>query len=211
MAFVVETGAGFANSNGYISVAFFRSYHADRGHDSAASLIDADVQTCIVRASDYIDKRFSQKMRGCKTSRQNSMAYPRQEVLDNQGKYICMSDELPNELLRATAEYALRAAVYSELAPDPLMSVPLQDFTGDDLPEPADAPGPQAIREKTEKVDVVEESVAYQSLTQQRNTTSGRASTSALVTSGNIPEYPAADMLLEPLLRFGNRTLARGS
>lgn len=211
MAFTVEDGSALPDSNAYISVAFFQEYHADRGHASAASLVDADVQTCIVRASDYIDKRFGRKFRGKRTHQQQAMEWPRLNAVDDDGFVLVTVDEIPRSLMKACAEYALRAAVYSELAPDPLLPVPTQDFTDTELPDVSTEQGPGAIAETAVKVDVIEESVRFASPVQRNNVTGGKQSTSSLVGVGNIPEYPAADLLMEELLTSGQRRLVRGS
>lgn len=209
MAFTPEDGSGLDTANAYADVSYVDSYHADRGHASWAGLDTAIKQTCIVRATDYIDKRFGRKFRGQRRRREQELEWPRYNAFDDDGFLLADVDTVPRQLKKACAEYALRAAVYSELAPDPLLVVPLQDFTGDDLPEPADELPATAIREKSEKVDVVEESVAYQSPT-QRYASGGRPPTSSLVATGDIPTYPAADLLLEELLTMGQRKLVRG-
>ena len=57
MAFTLETGSGLELANAYIDVTFFDDFHTDRGRDISA-LNATIVETAIVRATDYIDKRF---------------------------------------------------------------------------------------------------------------------------------------------------------
>lgn len=190
MAFEVEDGTGLANANAFISVEFFDSYHEDRGHTAAAGISDEDKETCIVRATDYINKRFGRKMRGSRRGSSQALCVPRLGMYDDDGlNFPEATSGIPLALAQATAEYALRAAVYSELAPDPVLIVPTQDFTGADLPAVPDGPaGP--VTSTSEKVDVIEESVSY-----------ARPRPSALDGSTGIPEYPAADMLIQELIK----------
>lgn len=207
MAFTPDDGSGAEDSNAYIDVAYFDTYHGDRGHASAVALDDSVKKVCIVRATDYIDKRFCRKFRGRRQFFGQALEWPRIDAFDDDN-YVFR--RIPAQLQKACAEYALRAAVYSELAPDPLMPVPTQDFTDTDLPTAATEQGPGAIAEIDEKVDVLDEHVRYFSPSQRLSTAGGKVSTSSLVAAGNIPEYPAADLLLEKLLTTGKRTLERG-
>lgn len=209
MAFVVETGDGLTDSNSYISVDYFTSYHTDRGHSSIGTLTDNVIQQICIRATDYIDKRFGRKFRGIRRSHTQGLSWPRLSAYTDDRYLLADIDEIPRRLQQACAEYALRAAVYSELAPDPLLTVPTQDFTEATLPTPATDAAPGGISSLTEKVDVIEESTTYETHTSLAPSP-GKNIASSLVSSGNIPEYPAADMLLEELLNNNRRTLIRG-
>lgn len=207
---IAEDGTGKTDANAYGPLTYLASYHSARGHEAWESL-DEDAQAhCAIRATDYIEKRFGRKFRGIKASREQSLAWPRFDVWDDDERYLLVnSDELPADLLKAWSEYSLRAALYSELAPDPLRQVPDQDFTGDDLPDVATTQGTGAVVSKREKVDVVEEETEFSK--SGYSATSGKTITNAIVASGNIPEYPAADLYLEGLLRStAGRRLARG-
>ncbi len=63
MAFIIEDGTGIASANAYISVAEFKSYHADRGTD-VTSLATADVQQAVVKATDFIEQRWGDRFLG---------------------------------------------------------------------------------------------------------------------------------------------------
>lgn len=52
---IVETGTGVADANAYISLAAFRTYHADRGNVSVAAATDDECAAAIVNATDYIE------------------------------------------------------------------------------------------------------------------------------------------------------------
>lgn len=64
MAFVVEDDTGVKSANAYVSVQEFKDYHADRGN--ALSGGSGDQQKAIVKATDYIDKRFGARFKGQK-------------------------------------------------------------------------------------------------------------------------------------------------
>lgn len=64
MAFVVEDGTGIASANAYITVQQFKDYHADRGNTLTGG--SGDQQKAIVKATDYIDKRFGRRFKGTK-------------------------------------------------------------------------------------------------------------------------------------------------
>jgi hypothetical protein len=197
MAFTPEDGTGLVNSNAYITLEYADSYHEDRGHASWGELDDDVKQACIVRATDYIDKRFAKKFLGTRQDNRQGLEWPRFSAVDDDGWLL---EDVPVNIQKATAEYALRAAVYSELAPDPLLPVPTQDFTGDTLPEISTTGGPGDVAEISSKADIVEESIRYRG----RQPKAG-----SVVSSGNIPEYPAADMLIQKVIETVRR-IVRG-
>jgi len=113
MAFVVETGSGLTNANAYVSVAAFKSYHDDRGN-SYAGYADAAIEKAIVRASDYLDFRFT--FIGYRTLVTQSMEFPRENAYYRDGRKAM---GVPAEIAQACSEYALRALA-APLAPDPI-------------------------------------------------------------------------------------------
>ena len=214
MAFVVETGAVVANSNAYTTVAFVDAYHIDRGRGAWRSFGSGDKQTAIVRATSYIEKRFSLKFKGHRTNPTGqSLSWPRRDVFDEDDYLLVHSDTIPKELQEATAEYALRAILIQELAPDPLSPTQSQSFvsatsatqSGDIVRGPL----------KKTKVNVgrgaVEEEKEYFTKNEIDQFSSRNGFSGGVVTDSNIPEYPAADLLLRRLLATGNRRTTRGS
>lgn len=204
--FVAEDGTGLSTSTSYISVAYADTYHSDMGHVSWTSLSTPEKETMLIRASKYIDKRFGRRFRGTRIKKDQTLQWPRVDAYDNDDFTLT---GVPKDLKEACAEYALRAAIYSELAPDPVLPVPTQDFGGAELPTPATEQSQGAISSKTEIVfGAVEESVSYRGPDSQ--TASGKENQSTLVNTGNIPEYPAADLLIENLLENQNFQISRG-
>lgn len=136
MAFVAEDGTGLEDANSFCSVAFADSYFADRGVTTWTGTTSVK-QTALVRATDYISNRWAGRFLQDPFSEEQALPFP-WEACDG------TAEALPAKLLKATAEYALRA-LSAELAPDP---------TVDDA-------GVQVV-EKTEKVGPLEETTKYQ-------------------------------------------------
>jgi len=111
----------------YGSVAGADAYHTARGNGAWAGLTAAKL-SAIVRASAYIDGlgqrtrksgRVGTMFPGTKTGgRAQTMAWPRTGAIDIDGTEID-SDSVPNEVLNATYEAALREVVEpGSLSPD---------------------------------------------------------------------------------------------
>lgn len=115
MAFTVEDGTGLSDANAYISVAFFKSYHDDRGSSYTVFANDAAIEKGIVKASDFVDRRWRGVFRGIRKNTAQSKEFPRVNASYDDGRLI---SGIVLELQEATAELALRAGS-ADLAPDP--------------------------------------------------------------------------------------------
>lgn len=212
MAFTVETGTGIAGANAYDSVANIDTHHADRGTTNWTDFTTVEKEQAIVRASDYIDKRFGRRFVGVRATKGQGLEWPRLSAFDQDGFLLSAIDAVPRQLLKAIAEYALRAAVCGILAPDPPLPVPKQD-PADMANRPEQAETGQLTR-KREKVGPLEEDKWFETTSQVigRNLAAGATGVkSSLVNDFLIPEYPEADMWLEELLRSSMSVmLARG-
>jgi hypothetical protein len=60
---IVETGTGVADADAYISLADFRTYHADRGNVAVAAATDDACTAAIVNATDYIEISYQARKR----------------------------------------------------------------------------------------------------------------------------------------------------
>lgn len=212
MAFTAETGQGLEAANSYVAVETADTYHTDRGHVSWTALSTAKKQQCLVRATDYIDKRFGRRFRGTRRSQRQALEWPRLDAFDDDHFLLAEQDEIPRALEKACAEYALRASLIGELAPDPPLPVPPQDLG---VNSPSSPPGGDVvtgqISSKMEKVGEIEERTAYQTTSEVAARTRNKVAMGFTVSDHNIPEYPAADLLLEELLRTNSqRVLRRG-
>lgn len=195
---VIEDGSGVLNANVYSDVTYVDNYHSDRGHASWASFDAEKKKSCMIRATDYVEKRFGLRYRGRRLSRDQGLQWPRADAYDDSGYLFSSSSAIPKQLKMAIAEYSLRAGLMGELAPDPIPLVPRQDLSvvSPTLPEDADPIGP--VRRFSEVVDKIEETKSFATPDQVNN-------------GETLPEYPAADLYLKEILRSTvNRRLARG-
>jgi len=105
MAFVIQDPDDPTDdANAYIAVLTFQTYHDARGNDYS-SFEDTDVEEAIVRATDYIDSRWT--FAGARVDADQSTECPRSGVCDlDSGLYL---NEYPPELEEACAEYAFSA------------------------------------------------------------------------------------------------------
>lgn len=213
MAFTLETGSGVAGANAYIDVAYFRTHHSDRGNTAHLDFTDTDAQAGIIRATEYVDKRFGIRFVGLRKTKAQGLEWPRLDAFDADGFLLSGPDDLPRNLEKAVAEYALRALICGVLAPDPVLPVPKQDLTDSSGTRDTDVVTGEVTR-KRDKVGPLEEERWYE--TRSRSVTrslgaAARGVQSSLLNDFNIPEYPEADLWLEELLRSSmNVRLVRG-
>jgi hypothetical protein len=114
MSFVPEDGTGLANANSYVALAYADAYFAERSVKWTGS--DTLRQSWLVRATDYINARFSSRLLGTKSfPLVQALEFPR--ILDS-----TIGSVMPVNLLKATCEYAYRAKLYPILAPDLVLS-----------------------------------------------------------------------------------------
>lgn len=197
MAFTLEDGTGLAGANGYIDDTFADTYHTDRGHTAwlfsdtagAVAITLAQKQAAIIRATDHIDRVYGALFKGYKKSDAQGLQWPRTAAFGPSG-YALLN--IPVQLQRATAEYALRALLYGVLTPDPPPKGPRQGLTqGGDISVYGEGEG--EIISVREKVGPLETETRYNP-----------------ATSGSLAAHPAADMYLRDLLLSRNTEIVRG-
>jgi hypothetical protein len=196
--FVVEDGNGLPNANAYVPLVFSNDYFASRGVASWALASDADKQTSIVRATDYIETVWGPRFLGAQAfavtgdpTIDQALSFPRDlrtQFVGNVNyvdvQYMYTSSQLvanplpkpvamPLALLKACCEYANRALLAS------LLNDPVVDPTG------------AMVTEKTETIGPITEHTSY------------FPGFGIQVTQ----PYPAADLLLRPLITVGGRTI----
>lgn len=116
MAFLVEDGTGtVAGATAYVVVATVDAYHSDRGND-AWDAEDSEKQVAIIKATDYVDRRWGSRLKGIRLLADQPLEFPRSGLRDSRGTLV---EGIPTKLENAVAEYALRILVGTELAPDP--------------------------------------------------------------------------------------------
>ena len=120
MSFIVQDpDAPLSTANAYISIAYFKAYHDDRGNDYSSSS-DTDIEESIVRATDFMDSRWT--FAGDREDVDQSTECPRSGVYDPRTGFEL--DHYPAELTEACAEYAMSALAGS------LYASPNVDSTG---------------------------------------------------------------------------------
>lgn len=119
MAFIVEDGTGVAGANAYIPVAYADEYFADRGETTWTGS-DTVKQQAIIKATDYIETRWGDSFKGQPEflDPRQPLSFPRAGLYDRAGQPV---EGIPDNLKRATAEYALRA-LSAALMPDPTVN-----------------------------------------------------------------------------------------
>lgn len=165
MAFVPEDGTGFPDANSYGFVEDADDYFTDRGNAAWIAFPDEKKQACLIQATDYIDSYYGARFIGTPTTTTQALEWPR---TDAEG---FDADEIPEELKRATYEYAMRASV-GPLMPDPIV-------------------GSAGVGVVTVKEKVGEIEREYQPI--------GGYGAQVMY----YRPYPAADLLLQDLLRKG--------
>lgn len=195
-----EDGSGNPAANSYVTELFADAYHAERGNTYWAAVAADLRRACLVKATDYIDKRFGDKFRGYRMQKDQALAWPRLAAFDDDNFTL---DDVPTKLKKATVEYAVRAAIYNVLAPDPIRTTPAQDMS-DNVSPNADTTdltvGP--LKSKSVKVGPIEKVVTYDGVSQlaSSNQRGSRASQSTVLNDIYVPQYPEADMLIEHLI-----------
>lgn len=116
MTLTVEDGTGLSNADAFASLSFVDAYHATYGNSTWTGE-DADKEAAIRRATAYLSNSYT--WAGLRShNRDQALAWPRSGVCDNEGNGID-SNEMPVELLNATAEVALRELVTpGSMSPD---------------------------------------------------------------------------------------------
>lgn len=118
MAYVVENGTGIAGANSYVAVAYADSFFADRGNTDWVALSEAQKQTALVRATDYIEQVFDSRWRGSRALLDQPLGWPRSGVYENGELDRAIAENIvPARVMRAACELAMRAHSAS-LLPD---------------------------------------------------------------------------------------------
>lgn len=149
MAFVLQDDTGtVADANAYIDVAYFRTYHSDRGtlitvegetlSVADASLSDDQIKICIVNATEYVDN--SKEYQGVQLTDGQATQFPRKCLYDTKGNLVV---GIFANLKKAVAEYGVLDVQGL------LKQVPTVDASG------------LQITSKREKVGPLEEETTY--------------------------------------------------
>lgn len=139
MAFKVEDGTGLTDSNSYATYAELQAYTTLRGI-SISGHTQPEWETYLVRATDYIDSRWVESLKGERLLETQALAFPRSSLYDLNGTLV---EGIPTKLKNATIEYAFKVAAGE------LFITPTVDSTG------------QRIKSIRRVVGPIEKTVSY--------------------------------------------------
>ena len=199
MAFTVEDGTGLASANAYVAVSFIDDYHADRGNTKWAGTT-AVKQSAIIRATDYVDKRFRTMFRGTRGGATQALEWPRVNAVNDNGFFL---EGVPTALKKAIAEYALRAILYNVLIPDAKLPSPQQSMVAGATNATSANTGVVKSEEKT--IGPITKKTTYVD-----QTALSSASSMGDVAGWLLPAYPEADLILQAILKpYNTNTVVR--
>jgi hypothetical protein len=115
MALVVETGAGLANAEAYISVANADAYFLARANAAWALLLTADKEAALRKGADYMAQQYASRWQGVRVTSTQALDWPRSAVCAF--GYSVAYTIVPAAVANANAELALKAST-GELSPD---------------------------------------------------------------------------------------------
>lgn len=107
MALVTEDGTGKADAESYVSLAAATTYHA--AHSGSASWIaatDSAKENALRQATQWLDVTYKDDWVGSRYSSTQALYWPRYGLTIDEVSYE--TDDLPQQLLDATSELALR-------------------------------------------------------------------------------------------------------
>lgn len=118
MALIVEDGEGVDGANSYLSKADFQTYAGARGlaYDGKT---DEEIEAALIRGTSWLDSTYRARWPGTRLNgRAQPLVWPRSNATDADGEEIA-EDEIPQEVLDATAEAAFRELIEAgSLSPD---------------------------------------------------------------------------------------------
>lgn len=115
MSLTVESGAGAADSDAYISVAFADNFHSVRGNALWGTMSEPEKEQAIRRATDHLSRAYRERWKGCRATSIQALDWPRYDVRAD--GYDVASNVVPEDVRRACADLAFKAAA-GDLAPD---------------------------------------------------------------------------------------------
>jgi hypothetical protein len=122
MALITEDGTGRSDAESFASVADADTYFGNRGITNWSSLVTAEKEQALRRATDYMVQAYRFRWSGCRVRDTQALDWPRYLVprldvgIGGTFSYYD-SDVVPAEVARACCELAVRAAA-GELAAD---------------------------------------------------------------------------------------------
>lgn len=106
MTLVVETGAGLANAESYISIADADARHTALGN-TAWTGTDAVKESALRKGAEYLEQRYSSRWRGTRLLRDQALSWPRYGAIVH--GWDVDSNVVPAAVANANADLALKA------------------------------------------------------------------------------------------------------
>lgn len=120
MSIIVEDGSNVTGAESYASVAQFDTYHTNRGNTLAATLLTAEKEQALRRATDFMEQRYRLAWKGYRKYSTQSLSFPRELVyIEKQANIDTLLSDIivPNEVINACIELAFRGSA-GDLLPD---------------------------------------------------------------------------------------------
>jgi hypothetical protein len=115
VALIVEDGTGKADAESYVSVADADTRQANLGNTNWATLLTAEKEQALRRATLYIEQAYRERWTGYRLHKAQALSWPRWNVwVDG---YPVDTDIVPPDVAHVCADLALKAAA-GDLAPD---------------------------------------------------------------------------------------------
>lgn len=197
MALVVEDGNGLTNANSYADVAFADAYFSTRAVAAWAGA-NGVKEAALIRATDYIETVFGTKFSGAK-----AFVYPDDPASDQALEFPRDSREFfVGNANYSDVQFVYQTSAYNGTPLTKPVAIPvclkkacceyaLRALTAALLVDPARDESGAMVTSKTETVGPISETTQFYA-------TGGIEITQP---------YPAADLLLKPLLRSGGQVI----
>lgn len=115
--FVVETGTGLADANSFQSVAGADQYNDDHNQDTAwTNANQATKEKHLRLATQYLTATYDLQWKGRRVTYTQKLSWPRYDVWFDD--YLQSYSSMPQQLLDATSELAIRSNNGTNLLPD---------------------------------------------------------------------------------------------
>jgi len=116
MSLIIEDGTGLSTAESYISIADADTYFSNRANADWEALYNTDdKEPALRKATDYMVSNYRRRWQGVRVDEDQALDWPRVGVVVD--SWAIGSDEVPEIVARACAEFALKVST-EELQPD---------------------------------------------------------------------------------------------
>lgn len=119
MGFIVEDGTVVAGATSLAPVDYADEHFADRGYTAWSELSVEQKQVALIKATDFLDRRYGGRWRGHVLGVEQELSWPRKGVyaFGERARPVA-EDEIPSDIQKATVELARRVVELDDLQPD---------------------------------------------------------------------------------------------